>query len=230
MKKSLKYFFFALIFGSALSVASANGQVLSEILRRMDATNKSLTSVQANIQMFKWDAALNTPDPLSVGTTKYLPRQPLTKGQIYARIDWVKPREEHLVVQGEKFELWQPKLQQVIFGTTQSKGGAGNALSFMNMSREQLRANYDIAFMGDENLKDGAGTLTGHLQLTPKARTSYKLADLWVDANGMPRQVRITENNNDTTTVLLSDIRQNQTIKANEFQLNAPKGTKRVAA
>ena len=52
------------------------------------------------------------------------------------------------------------------------------------------------------------------------------MADLWVDGNGMPVQAKITEKNNDTTLVLLSNMQKNVTIKASEFKINLPKGTK----
>ncbi len=56
------------------------------------------------------------------------------------------------------------------------------------------------------------------------------MADLWVDGDGIPRQARITENNNDTTTVLLSDIRRNETLKAEIFKLKYPSTAKKIKA
>src|SRR5258707_2167776 len=88
----------------------------------------------------------------------------------------------------------------------------------MNMSKEQLKTNFNVVYLGDETLKDG--TRTFHLELKPKAATSYKSAELWVDGDGMPRQTKIVEQNNDTTTVLLSNIRKNETIKGSLFTLN----------
>jgi outer membrane lipoprotein-sorting protein len=38
--------------------------------------------------------------------------------------------------------------------------------------------------------------------------------------NGMPVQAKIVERNNDTTTVLLSNIQKNVTIKGNVFDLS----------
>ena len=91
------------------------------------------------------------------------------------------------------------------------------------MKREQLRSDYDTAYIGEEKLVDK--TATWHIQLTPKRVVSYKLVDLWVDREGMPRQVKITERNNDTTTVLLTNIRKNDTIKGSAFDIKPPKGT-----
>mgnify|MGYP000595575156 CR=1 FL=1 len=65
-----------------------------------------------------------------------------------------------------------------------------------------------------------------HLNMVPKKKTSYKMADLWVDGNGMPIQIRITESNDDTKTILLSNLKKNVTIRASDFEVKLPKGTK----
>ena len=87
----------------------------------------------------------------------------------------------------------------------------------MTMSRSQLKANYDTVCLGQEQLSNG--TLTWHLQLTPKGKTSYKSAELWVDSDGMPQSAKIIEANNDTSTIVLSGIQKNVTIKGSEFRL-----------
>jgi outer membrane lipoprotein-sorting protein len=86
----------------------------------------------------------------------------------------------------------------------------------MNMSRAQLKANYNVKYLGEETVK--GGTKTWHLELTPNSRTNYKSADVWVDGNGMPVQSRVTEHNNDTTTVLLTNLQKNVRINASEFR------------
>ena len=132
---------------------------------------------------------------------------------------------------GDKYELYRPRLNQIIEGRVdkaKNNAAAGGALGFMNMGRAQLKANYNVDLVGEENLKDG--TLTWHLLLTPKAATSYKSADLWIDKDGTPRQARILEKNNDSTTVLLERIKKNITLNASIFKLNPPSNAKRVRA
>jgi outer membrane lipoprotein-sorting protein len=132
---------------------------------------------------------------------------------------------------GDNYEVYRPRLNQVIVGKVQKaqgRQGVGNALAFMNMSRAQLEANYDTAFIGVEQIQ--GGTQTWHVQLTPKNGSSYKVADLWVDSNGMPRQAKVTEMNNDTTTVLLSNIRENETVQGSIFKLKYPSNAKKIRA
>jgi outer membrane lipoprotein-sorting protein len=96
----------------------------------------------------------------------------------------------------------------------------------MNMSKDQLKANYTIKYLGQE--KVSGDVPTWRLELTPKKATSFKMAELWVDGNGMPIQAKVVESNNDTTTVLLSDFEKNAKINLSQFEVKLPKDTKIV--
>jgi len=227
MNKGLRFAFvsFALslfIVAGVAGQAQAQRGVLGEILHRMDEHNKSLVSLKADVLMEKFNSQLGETDTSS-GTTSYLPKK--TKGTMAVRIDWTKPVEEHIVILGDTYKLYRPRLNQVITGKVDSvqkdKNVPGNALAFMSMSQAQLRANYEVNYIGQEsNL--------WHIELIPKTKTSYKSAELWVDSNGMPTQAKIIEQNNDTTTVKLSGLQKNVTISTAEFQLTLPKGVKQI--
>jgi outer membrane lipoprotein-sorting protein len=214
----------ALVFVAA-SARSASAQgPLGQILNRMDSFNKSLQSVQADVTMLKFNPQLNVEDKY-VGSTSYLPK---AKGKMYVRLDWKKPSVENMVVIGEDYKLYKPGINQVYVGKVdkaKSGAGAGSALAFMNMSKEQLKANYTIVYLGEET---ALGEKTWKLQLTPKAAASYKSAELWVAGNGMPIQAKVLEQNNDTTTVSLANIKTNETINVSIFALNIPKGAKTI--
>lgn len=212
----------AFIVASAGS-ASAQGP-LGQILNRMDSFNKSLQSVQADVTMLKHNPQLGTTDTY-IGSTSYLPK---AKGKMYVRLDWKKPSVENMVVIGEDYKLYKPSINQLYVGKTnqaKSSAGAGNALAFMNMSKEQLKANYTIVYLGEES---AAGQMTWKLQLTPKATANYKSAELWVAPNGMPVQAKVLEQTNDTTTVILANIKENQTINVSIFALPVPKNVKTI--
>ncbi len=201
---------------SIVSVGEGRGQI-REILNRMDNHNKSLQSLQAGVTMVKYDSVLKVYDT-SIGTTSYVPQA--GKRVRYVRVDWTKPAEEQMSLVGDDYEVYRPRLNQVIVGKAQyaqGRPGISGPLIFLNMSKGHLEANYDTVFIGTEQIS--GGTQTWHLQLTPKAATKYKFADLWVDADGMPRQARITEMNNDTPTVLLSNIQKNVTLNVAIFRL-----------
>ena len=173
--------------------------------------------------MVKINAQLGGASDTNEGKVAYVPR----KGKDPAvRIDWVSPKES-LAVFNKKYTIYRPLLEQAYVGTTDSAKGnakAGSALAFMNMSRAELKANYEITYLGEETVKGGAKTW--HLQMTPKVRTNYKSADVWVDGNGMPVQSKIIEHNDDSTTVLLTNLQKNVRVNVSEFDLRPPPGTK----
>ncbi len=193
----------------------------------MDAHHKALESLQADVMMVKLNFQLGESDT-SQGSTSYLPKTAKRK-LMYVRIDWTKPVVENIVVIGDDYKLFRPRLNQVIVGkASKAKNNAstGGALAFMNMSKEQLKNNYNVKYHGQEKLSNGVETW--HIELIPKTAASYRSAELWIDGNGMPLQAKVIENNNDTTTVLLSNLKKNVTLNADVFRLTYPKSVKEI--
>jgi outer membrane lipoprotein-sorting protein len=160
---------------------------------------------------------------------KYLPKARITNNTIYARIDWKKPVEEQMSVIGDNYTLYRVRLSQVVKGSVKTgKGGtkAGSVLGLLTMSREEMKANYTYVYFGEETMPDGR--VTGRVQLTPKNAASFQIADLWIDGDGMPRQVQITEKNKDTTKLLLTNIQKNIKIDPKVFEIKPPAGTKTI--
>lgn len=212
------------VFG-AIAVVETNAQAgpLNDILKRMDAHRNALTSLKASVKMVKYNPQLDEKDTTE-GNATYLP----AKGKdAYIRIDWTKPNEEVLAVANKKYILYTKRLKQAIVGNAseaKGNGKANNLFAFVNMSKSEIKANYDIKYIGEEKVD---GTIsTWHLELTPKTASAFSVANLWVDGNGMPVQVKVTEKNKDTTTVYLSGLQKNITINASVFSFTPPKGTK----
>lgn len=212
------------VFGSMAAIeTNAQAGPINEILKRMEAHRTALTSLKAGVKMEKFNPQLNERET-TIGTVTYLP----AKGRdALIRIDWTKPNEEVLSVVNKKYVLFQKRLEQAIVGNASQAKGSGKAnplFAFVNMSKADLKANYSIKLLGEEKVD---GTIsTWHLELTPKTASAFALADIWVDGNGMPIQVKVTEKNKDTTTLYLSSLRKNETINAKIFKVDLPKGTK----
>lgn len=183
---------------------------INEILKRMDEHQKALSSLKASVMMDKYNSQLDEHD-IYEGSAKYVK---VKDKDAAFRLDWAKPQEESLSVVNKKYVSYRPRLKQAIVGNVddaQKKNtpGAGN-FDFIKMSKEQLRANYTVKYMGEEQVKGGIPTW--HIELTPKASKSYKSIDAWVDGNGMVLQTRMNENNGDSNTVYLSNLQKNVTI------------------
>ena len=231
MKRFMKFGLSAMCLALILNVfavteTKAQG-VLNDILNRMDNNYKSLSSLNSNLKMVKFNPQLGVSDTFE-GKVIFLPKT--SSRVMYARIDWAKPMEENIAIIGDTYKLYRPKLGQAIAGKVSSaqKGNKvpGGTLAFLSMSKAQMKDNYVVSYLGQEQVS--GGTNTWHLQLTPKNPTSYKKADLWVDKDGMPIQSTVTENNGETTTIHLSGFQKNVTIKGSAFVLNIPKNVKIV--
>lgn len=230
MKIFLKFGFSVMalaFFFNGFAVTSAKAQnVIPEILKRMEAHRAALKTLQADIKMDKYNPQLDVHD-VTQGNVILLPGK--SEREMYARINWTKPVDEQLAVIKGEYTLFRPRLKQAITGKVEqakNSAGAGNALSFLSMSREQLKANYTVTYLGEETV--GGGAKTWHLELTPKASSKYKSAEIWVDGNGMPVQGKVFEINKDSTSVLLTNLRKNETISAKVFEIKLPKGIKPI--
>jgi len=210
---------------AAIETKAQGGGDLNEILKRMEVNRNSMKTLRSNVTMVKYNAQIKESDTTE-GASIYLS---MKDRDALVRIDWTKPVQEILAVVNGKYILYRPRLKQAITGNAKDakgNGKANSALAFMNMSKAQLKANYTIKHLGEETVKGGTKTI--RLELKPKTATSYKLAELWVDYNGMPIQAKVTENNNDSTTVFLSNIQKNANINAEDFKVKLPSGVKEV--
>ncbi|MBS1796287.1 MAG: outer membrane lipoprotein carrier protein LolA [Acidobacteria bacterium] len=224
MKNYLRYGFIAVALGLMLasSATTTRAQIVNEVLKRMETHYKSLTSLRTNVTRAEYESSLKDTTTRN-GKAIYLPM----KGKnAYFRIDWEKPNES-LAVIDKQYVLYQPNLKVAHTGSTdkaQKSTNVSGSLGFINMSKAQLKANYEIKYIGEETVT--GGTSTWHLELTPKTAQKFKLADIWVDKDGMPVQIKLTAANNDTDTILLTGIQKNVTINGSEFKITPEAGTK----
>lgn len=208
---------------SAIADASAQGPV-PEILTRMENHYKALSSLRANVRMEEFNPQTGERS-VRQGNLIYVPRKARDAA---FRIDWGKPTESLSVFNGH-YKMYRPELKVAYVGLVNSVKGNGKpsgVLAFLNMSKADLKANYEINYVGQENI--ASGTPTWHLQLVPKMRADYKNADIWVDKDGMPIQMKQTENNNGTTTILLSNLNKNSKTNLNEIPIDLPKDVKEI--
>jgi outer membrane lipoprotein-sorting protein len=201
--------------------SQTRAQIIPEIMTRMEMHNKALQSVKASITMVKTESTVGESDTYS-GTITYMPKS--SARDLYARLDWLRPVEESIAVQGDMFEMYNEKKNLVYWGKTDKASGGGKGaglLSLLSMSKAQLKENYNVVYLGTESITGSISTW--HLQLNPKGPVSFKFAELWVDTDGMPRQSKIVEKNKDSTTINLSSIKKNERVQMSLFKLTYPK-------
>jgi Ca-activated chloride channel family protein len=207
----------SLVSNEIITVSSPDGAVTA-ILKRMEEHQKALKTLNAAVKMDKFNTALGETETYE-GTLKYLTQA----GGQALRLDWIKPNAEVVSILKDQFLLYRPALKTAYSGKTTETVKDAFAV-FATVSKDRLKEKFDITFVGEEKL--GGATPTWHLELKPKTATNYKTVELWIDANGMINQVKISENNGDWTNILLSKLQKNTQITATDCAIKLPAETK----
>jgi outer membrane lipoprotein-sorting protein len=210
---------------SPTDVKAQGAGFVSSLLNRMERNRQSLKSLRASVDMVKYNAQIGDEDKYK-GVVLYLPA---AGRNAYVRVDWSYPQKETLAVADGKFTLFRPRLKMAYQGKAGTgRGKSGVAFEFLNMSRQQLASRYDLQPMGEETLWGGVSTT--HVKLVPKGGASFKYAEAWIDAGGMPVQTKVIEKNDDSTTVRLTNMQRNANIPLEEFFLKLDSNIKIVPA
>jgi outer membrane lipoprotein-sorting protein len=209
---------------------TTNGQgagLVSSVLSRLEKNRASLKSLRAGISMVKYNSQLGVEDKYS-GMVIYLPG---AGRQASVRIDWSQPRREVLSVNNNKYMLFRPALNVAYTGNANKMNGkdskASGMLDMLSMSRQQLETRFQpVKDVREETLWGGVSTI--HLTLVPKGNASYKYAEVWIDAGGMPVQAKIVEKNDDSTTMRLTALEKNQKVNPSDFDIKLDSNVKIV--
>jgi outer membrane lipoprotein-sorting protein len=127
-----------LLFIFAFSCVSAFSQV-NEILKRMDAHQKALRSMRADITISKFSVLFGGTFTKE-GAIKFVPVK--NKPPIL-RIDSTKPAPESFLVVGNQYALYLPD-QKTAYTGVPGDSGIISMLLFLNMSKENLTADYNV--------------------------------------------------------------------------------------
>ena len=220
----------ALLLGVSVSSPTTNVKAqgagfVSSLLNRMERNRQSLKSLRASVDMVKYNAQIGDEDKYK-GVVLYLPA---AGRNAYVRVDWSYPQKETLAVADGQFTLFRPRLNMAYKGKAGTgKGKSSAAFEFLSMSKQQLKARYDVQDMGQETLWGGVSTQ--HVKLVPKGGASFKWAEAWFDAGGMPVQTKVVDKNDDSTSVRLTNLQRNAAIPLEEFFLKLDASVKIVAA
>jgi outer membrane lipoprotein-sorting protein len=219
--------------GTAIAWAQIAGESagLEHVLIQMDAAARTFKSAEANVIQDQFDRVINETDT--------------EKGKIYFRregnevqmaADFVEPDKKYVIYSGGKFEVYQPKIDQVNeydAGKNRSEVESFVVLGFGG-SGHDLQKSYDLKFLGSETI---SGVAAEKLELIPKsARLKNNIARilLWIDpVRGVSVQQQFFEPapNGDYSLanyrlVKYSDIQTDQKIPDSVFKLKTTGKTK----
>lgn len=209
--------------------ATAQPQLLTGILNKMDKARLELKSLKAELVLQKTNTQLSITDT-EYGQLLYKPAD--AKGKQKFRIDYTKPSKDIIAVDGDNFTFYQPRINQAMKGVASklSKGKQGGFAQFIAIglggSMKSTSGKYNIGFVKDEMVN---GVMTSVLRLTPKTAEQFASVDIWVNQqNWLPVQVKGVERNGDYTVVSFKNSQLNASIPDASFAVNLPSGTKIV--
>jgi outer membrane lipoprotein-sorting protein len=220
---------FALLLATIVSPSGTaeaqNAGLVSSLLSRMERNQRSLKSLRANISMEKYNAQLHDKDNYQ-GVIAYIPG---SGRSAWVKLEWTSPQHEILAIANNGYQLYRPRLNTVIEGTTRSVRDKkdNDVLRLMSMNAAQFRNEFGpFEDLAETTLWGGVHTT--HFKVVPKGAASYRHIEVWVDDNGMPVQTKMVEKNDDSTTVRLTDIAKNASIPLDEFTLKLDPSVKRI--
>jgi outer membrane lipoprotein-sorting protein len=211
--------------------ASANtqAQLLTGILNKMEKAHQDLKSLKAEMILERTNTQIGVTDS-EFGQLLYKPGPQKSKQKL--RIDYTKPSQDVLAVDGDNFVFYQPRIKQAFKGMASkySKGKQGGLAQFITIaldgSLKSASGKYNIGFVKDEMVE---GVMTSVLRLTPKSNDQFTSFDIWVNQqSGFPVRFSGTERNGDLTMVTLKNLQLNTNVPNNAFALDLPSGTKIV--
>ena len=216
----------ALVFAFPTTTNGQGAGLVSSVLNRMEKNRETLKTLRAGISVVKYNSQLGVEDKYN-GVVIYMPT---TGRQAAVRIDWSSPRREVLAVNNNKYTIFRPALNVAYTGDSRRMGKenkTGGLMEMMNMSRQQLEARFQpVKDVREETLWGGVSTI--HLTLVPKGNSSYKYAEVWIDAGGMPVQAKVVEKNDDSTTMRLTGLEKNQKVNQSDFDVKLDSNVKIV--
>jgi outer membrane lipoprotein-sorting protein len=210
---------------SAFPMAAA-GLTLDAALAKIDQAAKSFKGLSASIQTVQHMEAIHEDDSQS-GTILV---KRAGHGDLHLKVSIDQPEKKIAVSDGKKVRVYYPssgEIQEKDLGQSRSMLDMILALGFGGSAKE-LQADYTVSLGGPATLGGEAAT---RLQLIPKLKDmleQWKKIDLWIsDKTGYAIQQKFYEAGDDYMLITYSNVQPKTDLPDSDFNLNAPKGTKK---
>lgn len=195
--------------------ATAGAQGTGSALDRAVAAYRNVRTMRAT-----FDQTLTNPvtSRSSVAKGELLVKRP---GMVSLR--FTEPAGDRIVSDGKRVWIYLPSSSpgQVVRSRADTEGMG------LDVSTELLtapRAKFDVTESGTASV---GGRATHAVTLVPKTPRNYSKARIWVDdADGLVRQVELTEQSGVTRLVVFRTLQLNASIPASAFKFDVPKGVK----
>ena len=207
----------AAVIALAATTASAGAQSPADVaLDRAVAAYEKVATLRAT-----FDQSLTNP---VTGRSSQAKGELLVKRPGRIAVRFTQPSGDRIVSDGKFVWIYLPTSApgQVLRAHADASQGTG-----MDVSTELLtapRTKFDVADAGAATV---GGRATRIVALTPRTARNYTKARLWIDnADGVVRQLELTENSGIVRTIVFRTIQLNAKVPASAFKFEVPKGAK----
>jgi outer membrane lipoprotein carrier protein len=213
MRRTISAAVVALAFAATAASAQTPGDAA---LDRAVAAYAKVHSLRAT-----FDQSLSNP---VTGRSAQAKGELLVKRPGRVAVRFTQPSGDRIVSDGKFVWIYLPTSApgQVIRAHADDSQGTG-----MDVSTELLtapRTKFDIADAGAATVNGRAARIVA---LTPRTARNYTKARLWIgDADGVVRQLELTENSGVVRTIVFRTIQLNAKVPASAFKFEVPKGAK----
>lgn len=214
----------------AQTSSPAGNADLQKIITQLNTAATRFTSAQADFTWDQYQAVVQEHDVQS-GTIYFERKKGVTRTAAYLKKDNGKDAPKTVVFDGEEAQFYEPNIKQL----TILRAGANRAQweSFLTLgfggSGTDLLADWKVSLLGTETMN---GVLVAKLDLVPlqqKVLDMFPHVTIWIDpTQGISYQQIFYEPGGDKRTAIYKDIRYNQPIAKDIFEIKTAPGTNRV--
>lgn len=207
----------------AIAAAIALAATTASAQTPADAALDRAVAAYHNVQTVRaaFDQSLSNP---ITGRSSQAKGELLVKRPGRISVRFTQPSGDRIVSDGKYVWIYLPTSApgQVMRAHADASEGTG-----MDVSTELLtapRTKFDVSDAGAATVN---GRATRVVVLTPRAARNYTRARLWIDdADGIVRQLELTENSGVVRTITFRTIQLNAKVPASAFKFEVPKGAK----
>jgi outer membrane lipoprotein-sorting protein len=234
-KKMISLFCLGLLFllpchSPAQTAQPASSADLQKVITQLNTAASKFSSAQAD---FSWDQyqAVVQEDDVQTGTIYYERKKGVTRTAAYIKKDNGQDAPKIVVFDGEEAQFYEPTIKQL----TILRAGANRAQweSFLTLgfggSGTDLQANWKVSLLGTDTMN---GVSIAKLDLVPlqqKVLDMFPHVTIWIDpTQGISYKQIFYEPGGDKRTATYKNVRYNQPIANDIFEIKTAPGTNRV--
>jgi outer membrane lipoprotein-sorting protein len=229
LMKTKKWMLIAMLAFVAPVLHAANGD-LERVLQQMNAGAAKFQSFQADVNWVTYQAVVQESD-VQKGSFAYQKKGANIFMAIRIKTEDDKPSPKDLLFRDNELKFYQPMIRQLtVFSATGNQAQFETFLTLgFGASGDDLQKNWDITYQGTEQINN---VQVAKLDLKPKqdaVKRTFSHVTIWVDSvRSLNLKQQFFEPSGDYRTMTYSDIRYNQPIKKDIFELKIAPGTQTV--